>query len=155
MTAYKKIFECKNEEDTKKLACLFAKISRKGDVFALYGTLGVGKSTFSRYFIQHLIGIIDVPSPTFTLVQTYSHKNFEIYHYDMYRLKHFEEAYELGIDEAFYNAVNLIEWPEKIEELLPKNTWKINIKINETSRLFEITANTEEQIARLEGIVFE
>lgn len=155
MITYKKYFECKNEDDTKKLASLVAKVCRKGDVFALYGTLGVGKSTFSRYFIQSLVGNIDVPSPTFTLVQTYSFDDFDIYHYDMYRLNNFEEAYELGIDEAFYNAVNLIEWPEKIKPLLPSNTWTINISTNDNSRLFEITASNDEQFSRLTEIVFE
>jgi tRNA threonylcarbamoyladenosine biosynthesis protein TsaE len=128
MTTYKKSFECKSEDDTKKLACLLAKISLKGDVFALYGTLGAGKSTFSRYFIQSLMGDIDVPSPTFTLVQTYYSSEFDIYHYDMYRLKTPDEAYELGIDEAFYNAVNLIEWPEKIKPLLSEAVFLHEVK---------------------------
>jgi tRNA threonylcarbamoyladenosine biosynthesis protein TsaE len=155
MVMYKKSFECKNEEDTKKLASLIAKICKKGDVFALYGTLGVGKSTFSRYFIQSLVGEIDVPSPTFTIVQTYSLDDFDIYHYDMYRLKHYEEAYELGIDEAFYGAVNLIEWPEKIKPLLPKKAWNITINTQGTTRLFEITASNDEQFNRLKEVVFE
>ena len=101
------------------------------------------------------MGNIDVPSPTFTLVQTYSSDDFDIYHYDMYRLKNYEEAYELGIDEAFYNAVNLIEWPEKIKQLLPQKSWNINISISGFSRIFEITASNDEQLSRLQEIVFE
>ena len=155
MITNKKSFICKNENDTKKLASLIADICHKGDVFALYGTLGTGKSTFSRYFIQHFMGNIDVPSPTFTLVQTYSADDFDIYHYDMYRLKQPDEAYELGIDEAFYNAVNLIEWPENIERLLPKYTWRINIAAKESHRIFEIITSNEEQFNRLKEIVFE
>ena len=155
MTKNKKSFVCQDESSTQKLASLLANVCCKGDVFALYGTLGAGKSTFSRYFIQHFMGKIDVPSPTFTLVQTYSTNDFDIYHYDMYRLKHPEEAYELGVDEAFYNAVNLIEWPENIETLLPKHTWKINITINGSCRIFEIIASTEEQNKRLQEISFE
>lgn len=155
MITNKKSFICKNENDTQKLASLIAGICNKGDVFALYGTLGAGKSTFSRYFIQHFMGNIDVPSPTFTLVQTYSTDDFDIYHYDMYRLKHQDEAYELGIDEAFYNAVNLIEWPENIERLLPKYTWRINITVKESYRVFEITTSNEEQFNRIKEIVFE
>ena len=136
---YKKVFKCNLEEDTRKLANEFAKISKKGDVFALYGTLGVGKSTFSRFFIQSLCGDIDVPSPTFTLVQMYDTNDFELYHYDMYRLKNQEDAYELGIEDAFYSGVNLIEWPEKIGSLLPKNAIKITILIQEDqSRLITI-----------------
>lgn len=89
--------------------------------------LAQGKSTFSRFFIQNLSDAQEVPSPTFTLVQSYEGNDFEIYHYDMYRLKSPEEAYELGIEESFYNGVNLIEWPEKIGYLLPKNIWTVNI----------------------------
>jgi tRNA threonylcarbamoyladenosine biosynthesis protein TsaE len=155
MDSNKKSFICKKESDTQRLASLIAQVCHKGDVFALYGTLGAGKSTFSRYFIQHFIGNIDVPSPTFTLVQTYSTNDFDIYHYDMYRLKHPDEAYELGIDEAFYNAVNLIEWPENIEALLPRNAWKIRITTNESCRVFEIIASNKEQSNRLQEIAFE
>jgi tRNA threonylcarbamoyladenosine biosynthesis protein TsaE len=73
----------------------------------------------------------------------------------MYRLKHYEEAYELGIDEAFYGAVNLIEWPEKIKPLLPKKAWNITINTQGTTRLFEITASNDEQFNRLKEVVFE
>ena len=149
---YKKVFESKTEEDTKKIACLFGNIAKKGDVFALYGTLGVGKSCFSRYFIQHLTNAKEVPSPTFTLVQVYDTDEFSIYHYDMYRLKNPMEAYELGIEEAFFDGVNLIEWPEKIEEVLPYNVWKITITVKNDIRLFEIEVCDENKKERLEKI---
>lgn len=135
---YKKSFICNNEAETKNLAIKFAMIAKKGDVFALFGTLGAGKSTFSRYFIEELTQAKEVPSPTFTLVQTYDAPDFEIYHYDMYRLKRAEEAYELDIEEAFYNAVSLIEWPEKILPLLPKNMWKITISTKGNVRIFDV-----------------
>lgn len=135
---YKKSFICNNEAETKNLAIKFAMIAKKGDVFALFGTLGAGKSTFSRYFIEELTQAKEVPSPTFTLVQTYDAPDFEIYHYDMYRLKRAEEAYELDIEEAFYNAVSLIEWPEKILPLLPKNMWKITISTKGNVRMFDV-----------------
>lgn len=148
MTAYQKIIKCSTEDDTRKLAEKIAKIAQKGDVFALFGTLGAGKSTFSRYFIQTLTDAKEIPSPTFTLVQTYDAPLFEIYHYDMYRLKHYEEAFELGIEESFYNAVNLIEWPEKIAPLLPKNIWKITIDTQDTCRIFNIETTDENKIKR-------
>ena len=152
---YKKVFKCKLEEDTKKLAREFAKISKKGDVFAMYGTLGVGKSTFSRFFIQSLCGDIDVPSPTFTLVQMYDTNDFELYHYDMYRLKKQEDAYELGIEDAFYSGVNLIEWPENIEGLLPKTCWKIHIETQDNARIFTIETTSLEKNERLEMIDYD
>jgi len=146
---------CRSENDTKSLAEKFAHIARKGDIFALFGTLGAGKSTFSRYFIQCLTPAKEIPSPTFTLVQTYEAQNFDIYHYDMYRLKNPEEAYELGIEESFYNAVNLIEWPEKINNLLPKDIWKINILTQGTDRLFIIETDTEEKYLRAKDMKFD
>lgn len=149
---YSKVFECKTEDDTKKLAQQFARLAKKGDVFALYGTLGVGKSCFSRYFIQDLVEIEDVPSPTFTLVQMYEADNFEIYHYDMYRLKNDIEAFELGIEESFYFGVNLVEWPEKIERLLPRDIWKFNIIVKDDKREFCIEVNSEEKKQRLDEI---
>ena len=146
---YKKKIICNTEKDTQNLAEAFSLIAKRGDVFALFGTLGAGKSTFSRYFIQKLTHAKEVPSPTFTLVQTYEAPLFEIYHYDMYRLKKPEEAYELDIEEAFYNAVTLIEWPDKILPLLPKNIWKINILTKENLRVFEIETNDADKFERI------
>lgn len=140
---------CHSEDCTQLLAEKLAQIAKKGDIFALYGTLGAGKSVFSRYFVKKLSNVFDVPSPTFTLLQTYETPNFDIYHYDMYRLKKPEEAYELDIEEAFYNGVSLIEWPEKIAPLLPRDIWKITISIHETFRLFEIEISSDEKYQRL------
>ena len=152
MDMFTKVFECNTEDDTKRLATCFGKIAKRGDIFALYGTLGAGKSIFARYFIQSLTDATEVPSPTFTLVQTYESDNFEIYHYDMYRLKIPEEAYELGIEESFYSGVNLIEWPEKIGYLLPKDIWQVTIQVINNTRCFEFSVNNEEKRQRLEKI---
>ena len=76
----------KTEADTVSLGQRIAKIAQKGDIFALDGTLGMGKSVFSRAFIQSLVGNTDVPSPTFTLLQTYDAPDFEIYHL---RIRHY------------------------------------------------------------------
>lgn len=154
MIKHKKIV-CETEENTRFLAKMVAKAAKKRDVFALFGTLGAGKSTFSRYFIEHLSGATEIPSPTFTLVQTYDAPDFEIYHYDMYRLKSPEEAYELDIEEAFYNGVSLIEWPEKIGSLLPKDIWKITITTQGTQRVFDIETFGAEKSQRLEEIFVE
>ena len=119
-----------NETETEKVAKAFAKTLKKGDIVALYGTLGAGKTAFCRGLIRSLTGEIDeVPSPTFTLLQTYETKNFVIYHFDFYRLKNPDEAYEIGIEEAFYDGVSLIEWPEKLGNLLPARQKRIDMKI--------------------------
>lgn len=129
-----------SEAETLEIAANFAKKISAGSVVALYGTLGAGKSAFCRGFIQSLCKTVeDVPSPTFTLLQTYEAPLFEIYHFDMYRLKAPEEAYELGIEDAFLDGVSLIEWPEKIGSLLPKNAIRITFQIQEDqSRLITI-----------------
>lgn len=126
-----------SESETAKIAHNFAKTLKIGDVVALYGTLGVGKTAFCRGFIQSLTNNeTDVPSPTFTLLQIYDTSLYPVYHFDMYRLKTPEEAYEIGIEDAFYDGVSLIEWPEKIGYLLPNNHKKVTIRI--------LTDNTRE-----------
>ncbi len=125
-----------NETETEAVAQTFGKTLKKGDIVALYGTLGAGKTSFCRALIQSLTGNKnEVPSPTFTLLQTYETKNFLVYHFDFYRLKSPDEAYEIGIEDAFYEGVSLIEWPEKLGNLLPVNHKSIHIKIlNDSSR---------------------
>ncbi len=143
---------CKTEKDTAKLACEFAKTAKKGDVFALYGTLGMGKSVFARAFIQALCDVDDVPSPTFTLLQTYSSPKGDIYHFDLYRLKHPDEVFELGFEDALYNGITLIEWPENAGGWLPKDIIKISIVSHETGRLFTIETLSEEQATKPECV---
>lgn len=140
---------CKTEEDTIKLAQDLACKAKSGDVFALYGTLGMGKSVFARAFIQKLCNVDDVPSPTFTLLQTYSGCKGDIYHYDLYRLKHPDEVFELGFEEAVYSGISLIEWPENAGSWLPKDIVKIKIVSHETGRIFSISASSEEKRSRL------
>lgn len=144
----------KSEAETIRLGELLAEAARKGDIFALYGTLGMGKSVLSRAFIQHFLGNIDVPSPTFTLLQTYDAPDYEIYHFDLYRLKDPDEIFELGMEEAMYNGVCLIEWPEKMGGYLPKRAITVKITPQENGRLFEFfTADSAcaERLAALNG----
>lgn len=128
----------KTEEDTLKIAAQFAKALKPGDVVALHGTLGVGKTAFTRGVIQALSNAKEVPSPTFTLLQTYDTADFSLYHFDMYRLKSPEEAYEIGIEDAFADGVSFIEWPEKIGSLLPKKHIDVSIEIKPDHRLITI-----------------
>jgi tRNA threonylcarbamoyladenosine biosynthesis protein TsaE len=129
------------QQDLVTLAQPLAKDLRKRDVIALWGDLGVGKTTFARVLIQTLVGEeIDVPSPTFTLIQTYDSTHGEIWHCDLYRLKEPEEAFELGLEDAFHDAICLIEWPERLGNLLPQRRIDITFKIlDETTREINVT----------------
>lgn len=138
MTVTKSWF-CKTEQDTEALARRLAAVARQGDCFALFGTLGMGKSVFSRAFIRSLTDTGEVPSPTFTLLQTYSAGLFEICHFDLYRLKSPEEIFELGMEEALYSSVCLIEWPEKMGAYLPRNAVKVVFSAEDGGRLITIT----------------
>lgn len=103
-------YDLPDEAATAALAQLLAPLLRQGDVLALQGDLGAGKTTFARALINALEGPVEeVPSPTFTLVQTYQRGELEIWHFDLYRLEDPEEAWELGIEEAFSEGVSLIE----------------------------------------------
>jgi tRNA threonylcarbamoyladenosine biosynthesis protein TsaE len=102
-----------------------AGLLRRGDVVALKGGLGVGKTTLARAIVAGLSPEAeDVPSPTFTLVQTYpaalSDGPAELWHFDLYRLDRPDQVYELGIEDALADGVSLIEWPELAAGLLPK-----------------------------------
>jgi tRNA threonylcarbamoyladenosine biosynthesis protein TsaE len=114
------IINLADEQATLDLAAKLAGHAKAGDVIALSGELGAGKTTFARSFIQTKRHIPeDVPSPTFTLVQTYETGDAMIHHFDFYRLNDPEEAYELDIEDAFMTGISLIEWPEKIGVLIP------------------------------------
>lgn len=112
---------------------------RVGDVVALSGDLGAGKTTLSRGLIMALTDAREVPSPTYTLVQTYEISIGELWHCDMYRLEHPEDAYELGLLDAFYDAICLIEWPDKLGELLPKNALGIDIQFADEGRTLTLS----------------
>ena len=137
---------------TKKLAESLAKLLKTGDVIALYGTLGVGKTAFTRFLVQSFCGEKEeVPSPTFTLLQTYETDDFPIYHFDLYRLKKPDEVLELGIEDAFYDGVSLIEWPEKMGGYLPKKKiLKIEIECQDEVRTFTFSSENPKWNERLE-----
>ena len=147
-----KTFQITKLEQTQILAESLAKQLRCGDIIALYGTLGVGKTAFTRFLIQALCGVQEeVPSPTFTLLQTYDCDDFSIYHYDLYRLKQPDEVLELGIEDAFYDGVSLIEWPEKMGSYLPnKKVLKIEIICVENVRTFTFSSDNIKWKERLD-----
>ncbi|HTW53646.1 MAG TPA: tRNA (adenosine(37)-N6)-threonylcarbamoyltransferase complex ATPase subunit type 1 TsaE [Stellaceae bacterium] len=108
-----------DENATAALAACLAALARRGDAIALKGELGAGKTSFARAFIRARGGDEAVPSPTFTLVQCYDLPGGAVWHFDLYRLRVPEEAWELGIEEAFADGIALIEWPERLGPLLP------------------------------------
>src|SRR4051794_41012698 len=110
-----------NEQATRRLAADVASVLKPGDLVTLSGDLGAGKTAFARSLIRHLAGdeALDVPSPTFTLVQSYALPRFAVVHADLYRVTHTGELAELGVDEAAENAVVLLEWPDRAAEVLP------------------------------------
>lgn len=106
----------------------------EGSVFAFYGSMGAGKTTFVKAICEEL-GVEDViTSPTFAIVNEYrSDSTGElIYHFDFYRIKKLEEVYDMGYEDYFYSgALCFIEWPELIEELLPEDAVRVTIKETE------------------------
>jgi tRNA threonylcarbamoyladenosine biosynthesis protein TsaE len=115
---------------TRRLAARLARIAKPGDVLALSGDLGAGKTEFARAFIRTLTDADeDVPSPTFTLVQTYVGKSSDIWHFDLYRLANPDEALELGIEDAFHDAISLIEWPERLGPHLPRGRLGVHLTV--------------------------
>jgi tRNA threonylcarbamoyladenosine biosynthesis protein TsaE len=113
------IIDLPDEKATRAFAARLAVVTRPGDVIALKGELGAGKTSFARAFIQACGSGAPVPSPTFTLAQTYPLPGGTIWHFDLYRLRVPEEAWELGIEDAFHSGISLIEWPERLGSLLP------------------------------------
>ena len=146
-------------KDEKALAALAARIApllKTGDVVTLQGDLGTGKSTFARALIRSLSDKQEeVPSPTFTLVQVYDLPQVSIWHFDLYRLE--EKAMdilELGWDDARRDGVCLVEWPDKLGKLLPKERLDIKIGFNkdsENSRTITLSSHGS-WIIRMKGI---
>ncbi|MCB9990285.1 MAG: tRNA (adenosine(37)-N6)-threonylcarbamoyltransferase complex ATPase subunit type 1 TsaE [Rhodospirillales bacterium] len=110
-----------SEDDTARIASDLAAQLTPGDVLCLRGDLGMGKSVFARALIRALANnpALEVPSPTFTLVQTYDTAQGPLWHFDLYRIEDEEEIYELGWEEALCDAITLIEWPQRAENALP------------------------------------
>ena len=120
-------------EEHQQAAKTFNAAMGDNTVFAMYGKMGVGKTTFTKAICECL-GVEDViNSPTFAIVNEYRSDSGElIYHFDFYRIKKLEEVYDMGYEDYFYSgALCFIEWPELIEDLLPENAVKVTIEENE------------------------
>lgn len=117
-------------EDYPQAAREFVELLDKGRIFAFYGKMGSGKTTFIKSICEEL-GVEDsINSPTFAIVNEYEDRNQNtIYHFDFYRIKSIEEVYNMGYEEYFYgDAICFMEWPELIEELLPEEAVRVFVQ---------------------------
>jgi tRNA threonylcarbamoyladenosine biosynthesis protein TsaE len=146
------VIELTDEAATAAFAARIAALARPGDVIALKGELGAGKTSFARAFIRARGGVEAVPSPTFTLVQVYHLADGPIWHIDLYRLRHPEEAWELDIEDAFQGGVSLIEWPERLGPLIPARRLEITLSDGPTPAARRATIDSPAEWAtRLAG----
>ena len=137
--------ELSSEIDTKKLSKKISKIIKAGDVIFLHGEIGVGKTTFTRFLINHLevenkIKKSDVLSPTFNIAYDYDIGKIKVYHYDLYRIKSNNDILELGMFDVSKDHIKIVEWPEIIE-IKPKDRIDILLQYSKlaNSRKVKIT----------------
>ena len=124
-----------------ELGAALAPFLRAGDIIALRGELGAGKTTFSRGLIQSLCGEMDVPSPTYTLVQTYECPDYDLWHCDLYRLEAPADVLELGLIDMEDEIVSLIEWPDKMERYLSADALNIDITFHDAGREVSVSGS--------------
>jgi tRNA threonylcarbamoyladenosine biosynthesis protein TsaE len=147
------VVDLPDEAATAALAARISGLAAPGDIIALKGDLGAGKTSFARAFIRSRGGEEEVPSPTFTLVQIYELAEAAVWHLDLYRLKSAEEAWELGIEDAFSEGISLIEWPERLEALLPQRRLQITLQYGDRPEarraVLDGGGNWPERLARI------
>ena len=133
-------------EETQKIAADFAKTLKGGDVICMRGGLGAGKTAFTQGLARGLNVKEPVTSPTFTIVNEYEGR-LTLYHFDVYRISDSDEMYEIGYEEYVYgNGVSVIEWPQRIEDILPEKRYEVDISKDysqgEDYRIIDIKENT-------------
>ncbi len=137
------IVKISNLKETKAFAKRFAKLLQGGEIILLNGDLGAGKTTFTRFVLKFLGVKGEITSPTFTIMREYNTKKFNIYHFDMYRIKTADEVREFGLEDYIYSgdsrSLVFIEWSENIKEILKGKFIEINISlVDDNKRQFEI-----------------
>lgn len=145
-------------EATSDFAAALAPMLIAGDVVTLSGPIGAGKTHLARALVQARLGALglfeDVPSPTFTLVQTYEAGPVEIWHADLYRLRTADEIAELGLDQAFDTSICLVEWPDRLGDAAPDEVLALDLSHtrHEGERHLTLTATGARWQARWDAI---
>ena len=134
--------ELRSLQDTKNFSKKISKIIKNGQIIFLYGEIGVGKTTFVRFLINHLevenqIKKSDILSPTFNIVYDYEIGKTKIHHYDLYRLKNYKDILELGMFDDSKEHIKIVEWPELIE-IKPKNRIDLLFKYTESEDIRQV-----------------
>lgn len=136
-----------DEAATARLGARIAGRLRRGDLVALSGPLGAGKSVLARGLVRALTSAEEeVPSPTFTLIQLYDGSDFPLAHMDLYRLRRPEEAWELGLEDALADGAAVVEWPERLGGHLPVDRLEVTL-----APATDADAGAGARLARLEG----
>src|SRR5689334_4570590 len=147
------IVDLPDEAATAGVAGRIAALADAADLMPRQGDLGTGKTDFARAFIRARGCQDEVPSPTFTLVQVYDASPAAIWHFDLYRLRAAEDAWELGIEDAFVAGISLIEWPERLGPLLPERRLEISFTFGDEPRARRLSLDPgKEWQARLQLI---
>ncbi len=150
------VIHCPQPEDTARLAEALAPRLVAGDTILLSGEIGAGKSHFARALITARLSVLgrseDIPSPTFTLVQTYDEGTAELWHADLYRLEGPEDVTELGLDEAFGTAICVVEWPDRLGPLAPADALSIGIEPEGEGRRLTLSGPADQWGERLDAI---
>ena len=137
----KLVFKAKTVDDLIAISPSFLEQTKGKKIFAFYGDMGAGKTTFIKQLTKSMGIEGEASSPTYGLVNEYFSPFYgKVYHFDCYRLESEEEAYDIGIEEYFYEEVyTFIEWPEKIDNLLPENTVSVKITLGtDNERIIEV-----------------
>lgn len=143
-------------QKTADFAVRLGAVLQAGDTLLLCGSIGAGKTHFARSLIQSQLSLPeDVPSPTFTLVQTYETDHGEIWHADLYRLSGSHDVMELGLVDAFESAICLIEWPDRLGDLAPDRalTLRLTEGADEETRLLEMSWTVPSWGVRLQELI--
>jgi tRNA threonylcarbamoyladenosine biosynthesis protein TsaE len=144
-----------DEAATAALGARLAAVARPRDVLLLDGDLGMGKTALARGFVTALApGVVEVPSPTFTLVQTYPTERGLVWHLDLYRLKDPDEVWELGFEEALADGILLIEWPARLGALAPRDRLELRLAAGAhegARRAHLVAAGRSDWLARLQA----
>ena len=155
MSENRNVISCNSPEATHNIARRLASRLAPGDAVLLSGDVGAGKTHFARGAILSLLDVPeDVPSPTYTLVQTYDTRSGPVRHADLYRLTDISELEELGLDLAFQDAISFVEWPDRLGVLTPPDALLIDITAPGATddRRLTFSWTSPKWFARLEGM---